>query len=163
MSLASYQAAPPRDSVLMDQKSDRMSLNLLGVESHRLFPRARDAAYYRRTRRMPVTFFLNHRLKMVFQIRSLTYVMVWKTTRVVKASPHNPFHELNGRTNQAFLVARSSRSFAPLRFATSSLLPSAFTFTPTRVGLLVSGQINCTLEASMANSVWRRPPCGLFG
>ena len=62
MSLASYQAAPPRDSVVISsQKSDsaESSQKLLGVESHEFISRARDAAYYRRTGRLPVTFFRN--------------------------------------------------------------------------------------------------------
>ena len=37
----------------------RLSQNLLGVESHRLYSRARDAAYYRQTVGLPVTFFVN--------------------------------------------------------------------------------------------------------
>jgi hypothetical protein len=36
-----------------------LSQYLLGVESHRLYSRAKDAAYYRQTVGLPVTFFVN--------------------------------------------------------------------------------------------------------
>ena len=65
MSLASYQAAPPRDSVLfavvaIPTDCDRY---LLGVKSHRLLPRARDGASYRQTFELPVTFSADSRLR----------------------------------------------------------------------------------------------------
>ena len=64
MSLASYQAAPPRDSVLFADVAISTDCDryLLGVKSHRLLPRARDGASYRQTFELPVTFSVDSRL-----------------------------------------------------------------------------------------------------
>ena len=64
MSLASYQAAPPRDSVLFADVAISTDCDryLLGVKSHRLLPRARDGASYRQTSGLPVTFSSDSRL-----------------------------------------------------------------------------------------------------
>jgi len=60
--------------------------------------------------------------------------------------PSQPFpdfsRECSGRLYDYFLAGDNWRMLAPLRLDTSSLLPSALIFTPTRVGLPVSGQIN---------------------